>query len=130
MKLLFVLLFFIQSNLFPQSNTIDCSSIFSGCFAVEKMPVLIGGLDSLHFRLIYPQEALKHNIEGKVYVLVAVDTLGNPVCAKIIKGIGYSCDEEALRLVNTSKYTAGEQRGKPVVVPMAISIVFTIDDNF
>ncbi|MCH7516064.1 MAG: energy transducer TonB [Bacteroidetes bacterium] len=94
------------------------------------MPAIISGLDSLHLRLIYPTEAIKHKIEGKVYVLVTIDSLGNPFCAKIIKGIGYGCDEEALRLVNSSKYTAGEQRGKPIVITMSIPIVFKIDDNF
>ena len=130
MKLLFVLLFFIQSNFYPQSDSIDCSSLQSGCFSVEKMPAIIGGLDSLHLRLIYPTEAIKYKIEGEVYVLVTIDSLGNPFCAKIIIGIGYGCDEEALRLVNSSKYTAGEQRGKPVVITMSIPIVFKIDDNF
>jgi len=129
MKLLFVLLFFIQANFFPQSGTIDCNPLSFGCFSVLKMPTIIGGLNSLLLRLIYPQEALKHKIEGKVYVLVTIDTLGNPFCQKIIKGIGYSCDEEALRLVNSSKYTAGEQRGKRVVITMSIPIVFKIDDN-
>jgi len=129
MKLLFVLLFFIQANFFPQSDTIDCNPLSFGCISIEKMPAIIGGLDSLHLRLIYPQEALKHKIEGKVCVLVTIDTLGSPYCAKIIKGIGYGCDEEALRLVNSSEYTAGEQRGKPVVITMAIPIAFKIDDN-
>jgi len=130
MKLLFVLFFFIQANFFPQSTTIDCDSLQSRCFSVEKMPVIIGGMGSLHLRLIYPPEALKHKIEGKVYVLVTIDSLGNPFCARIIKGIGYACDEEALRLVNSSRYTAGEQRGKPVVITMSIPIVFKIDDDF
>jgi len=130
MKLLFVSLFFIQANFFPQSASIDCSSLQSECFSVEKMPAILGGLDSLHLRLIYPTEAIKHKIEGKVYVLVTIDSLGNPFCAKIIKAIGYGCDEEALRLVNSSKYTAGEQRGKPVVITMSIPIVFKIDGNF
>jgi len=130
MKLLFVSLFFIQANLFPQSDSIDCSSLQSGSFSVEKMPFIIGGLDSLHLRLIYPTEAIKHKIEGKVYVLVTIDSLGNPFCTKIIRGIGYGCDEEALRLVNSSKYTVGEQRGKPVVITMSIPIVFKIYGNF
>lgn len=130
MKLLFVLFFFIQANFFPQSTTIDCDSLQSRCFSVEKMPVIIGGMESLHLRLIYPPEALKHKIEGEVYVLVTIDSLGNPFCARIIKGIGYACDEEALRLVNSSRYTAGEQRGKPVVITMSIPIVFKIDDDF
>ncbi len=130
MKLLFVLLFFIQANFFPQSDSIDCNPLSFGCISVEKMPAIIGGQDSLQLRLIYPTEAIKNKIEGKVYVLVTIDSLGNPFCAKIIKGIGYGCDVEALRLVNSSKYTAGEQRGKPVVITMSIPIVFQIDDNF
>ena len=129
MKILFVLLFFTQANYFPQSDTIDCTPLSFGCILVEKMPAIIGGLDSLHIRLIYPQEALNHKIEGKVYVLVTIDTLGNPYCQKIIRGIGYGCDEEALRLVKSSKFKAGEQRGKHVAITMSILIVFKIHDN-
>jgi len=48
MKILFVLLFFTQANYFPQSDTIDYTPLSFGCISVEKMPAIIGGLDSLH----------------------------------------------------------------------------------
>lgn len=112
-----------------QDNSVNCDSLYSvyyGCYTVYKMPELIGGMDSLQTRLVYPNEAIKHKIEGKVYILAAIDTSGNPICAKVIKGLGYGCDEEALRLVKTSKFFPGIAVRKPVTMLVSIPVVFSL----
>ena len=115
-----------------QVNSINCDSLFSyysGHFAVEKMPELIGGLDSLQSRLMYPELAIENNIEGKVYLLVIIDFTGKQICAKVIKGLGYGCDEEALYLINSSKFYAGLLRNKPYTLPVSIPVIFSLNDN-
>ena len=126
--ILFVLLLGINTycQFFEDS---DCDSIFSsftGCWTFEKAPEIIGGIDSLQLRLIYPQQALENKIEGKVYVLTIIDSSGALLCSKIIKGIGYGCDEEALRLVNSSKFNPAISRGKGYATPFSIPIKFEI----
>ena len=83
------------SQFFENSGCDSIFSIYSGCFTVDKTPEIIGGLDSLQSKIIYPQEALKNNIEGKVYILAIIDSTGTLLCSNVIKGLGYGCDEEA-----------------------------------
>lgn len=94
--------------------------------AVEEMPELIGGLKSLQEKIVYPEEAKKQGIEGKVYVLAFIDENGNVASAKIIKGIGGGCDEAALDAIKQTKFTPGKQKGNPVKVQVSIPIVFKL----
>lgn len=128
-----LLLIVMSINAFAQSEPINCDSLlfpeYIGYVAFQTMPELVGGLDSLQSRLVYPEEAMKKNIEGKVYILLAVDTSGNQLCARVIKSLGYGCDEEALRLVMTSKFIPGIHKGKPYTMRVSIPIVFLLKDK-
>ena len=132
MKTLIVLIL-CSITIYSQNNSINCDSIIfkedRGCVYYEKMPELIGGLDSLQSRLVYPQEAIENKIEGKVYVIVVVDSLGNQLCARVIKSLGYGCDEESLRLIRTSKFLPGIHRGNPYTMPLSIPIIFLLKDK-
>ena len=92
----------VSSALFAQQNikTINIQKDLP----MESMPEFPGGniaLRSFIFNnIIYPDSALKYEIQGKVIVGFAIDTDGSVVDIKILKGIGYCCDEEALRVVN------------------------------
>ena len=54
--------------------------------------------------LRYPKEALAAKVEGTVSVRYIVDYKGNVIDAHIISGLGYGCDEEALRIVRSLKF--------------------------
>lgn len=47
----------------------------------------------------YPEEALKNKAEGKVTIRFTVEPDGQLTDFQIIKGIGYGCEEELIRLV-------------------------------
>ena len=49
--------------------------------------------------LTYPKEAQDNNISGTVIVLFDTDSNCRAVNIRIEKGIGYGCDEEAIKLV-------------------------------
>lgn len=51
--------------------------------------------------LRYPKEALQNKIEGRVSVQYTVDYKGKVIEARVISGLGYGCDEEALRIVRS-----------------------------
>jgi TonB family protein len=95
-----------------------------------KLPTYPGGKDALgkyiKENLRYPEEAEKNNISGSVYVGFDVDHMGEVSGAKIIKGIGYGCDDEALRLVRLLKYNKTFNRGLRVKKTMKIRIDFKI----
>jgi len=49
--------------------------------------------------LQFPQAAIDAGINGKVVVKFSVDEKGNMHDFTIVKGLGYGCDEEAIRLI-------------------------------
>jgi protein TonB len=74
----------------------------------------------------YPAKALEHGIEGTVYVKYDIDHLGNVVDAKVISGIGYGCDEEAIRLVRLLKFKVERPRGLRVMYHKSLQVHFKI----
>jgi TonB family protein len=47
----------------------------------------------------YPERALENNVEGKVTIQFTVGTGGQLSDFRVIRGIGYGCDEEVIRLI-------------------------------
>jgi protein TonB len=94
--------------------------------AVEEMPELIGGLESVQKLIVYPEIAKKAGIEGRVFVQFVIDEQGNVTNPIVLKGIGGGCDEAALEAVKKAKFKPGKQRGRPVKVQYSIPIVFRL----
>ncbi len=71
-------------------------------------PVYPGGLKAMRAfikeNLKYPEDARKNKIHGSVYCKYQVNYQGKVVKTRIISGIGYGCDEEAIRLINQFKF--------------------------
>ncbi|MBC8319584.1 MAG: M56 family metallopeptidase [Bacteroidetes bacterium] len=101
---------------------------------VEQMPEYSGGMDELITYLSnnikYPIEAKEKGIQGKVFVSFIVDTDGGVIKAKVIRGIGGGCDEEAVRVVSSMpNWIPGKQRGELVKVSYNIPINFVLDEK-
>jgi TonB family protein len=47
----------------------------------------------------YPDSAIQHSISGKVFVRCFISAKGTIDSVKVLKGIGYGCDEEAMRVI-------------------------------
>jgi len=99
---------------------------------VEDMPTFQGG-DQNAFRtwiqqnLRYPEIAQENGISGKVYVQFAVNSKGEVVDVKVVRGVDPALDKEAMRVVSSSpKWVPGKQRGKPVKVQFTFPIVFVL----
>jgi TonB family protein len=84
--------------------------------------------DFLSNNLSYPSAAQRSNIEGQVYVQFVVCTDGTLCDYKVLRGIGFGCDEEALRVIKLSsgKWKPGSQRGKSVRSRFTIPINFKL----
>lgn len=98
---------------------------------VSEMPEFPGGdrgrIEFLASNIKYPQMAKEAGIMGKVYVNFVIDENGNVVEAKLIRGIGGGCDEEAMRVINSMpKWKAGKQNGIAVRVQFSLPIEFTL----
>ncbi len=95
-----------------------------------KMPTYPGGKEAyLKFisdNIVYPEQALINKVEGLVYVAYTVNNIGEIVDIVIEKGIGYGCDEEAIRVIRLMKYSAARNRGVKMKVEMKTRIHFKL----
>jgi TonB family protein len=63
----------------------------------------------------YPEEALKNKAEGKVTISFTVEPDGQLTDFEVIKGIGYGCDEELIRLIRQGPaWKPSEQNNRPI----------------
>lgn len=97
----------------------------------EIMPVFNNGAGEigayLSKEINYPQRAIVANVSGKVLVGFDVASDGSIVNIKVLKGIGFGCDEEAVRVVSSMpRWKPGMQNGKAVPVRMTLPIRFEI----
>jgi len=53
----------------------------------------------LEKNLLYPQQAIENKVEGRVTIQFTVESTGLLSGFSVLKGIGYGCDEEVIRLV-------------------------------
>jgi len=90
----------------------------------EQMPELIGGVAAKN--IVYPEEAKKAGIEGRVFVKAFIDQNGDVVGTKVIKGAGNGLDEAAEKAVMQAKFKPGLIKGKPVKCEVAIPIMFKL----
>ncbi|WP_460637141.1 energy transducer TonB [Larkinella harenae] len=95
---------------------------------VETSPQYPGGIEA-YFRKHqrYPKEARKNSIQGRVLVNFRIDSLGYvpDSTVRILRGLGYGCDEEAVRLIkNMARWKPGTVSGKPVPVNYNIPVLF------
>lgn len=93
--------------------------------AVDLMPEPVEGWEALNRKAKLPQEAIDNEISGRVVVRAFIDENGFVTRTELIKGIGYGCDEIALRIVRNTKFTSGKLKGKKVKVQMSVPIRFS-----
>ena len=75
-------------------------------------------------QLRYPTEALEAGIEGTVYLEYDVNYEGLVVGTRILKGLGYGCDEEAARIAKLLKFNVGRNRGLHVLFHQKLRVQF------
>lgn len=92
----------------------------------EVQPELIGGLEALQRRVEYPELAQRVGIEGQVVVQFVVDERGNVVDPVVLRSPNELLSEAALEAVRESRFTPGQQRGRPVKVRFAVPVTFRL----
>lgn len=112
-----------------QHTTTKKDSIFP---VVEKMPGFPGGdaelYSYLNKNIKYPDKAKLEGIQGRVFVTFIVEKDGSVTNARILRGIGGGCDEEALRVIESMpNWTPGTQDGKPERVSFNLPIKFMLN---
>lgn len=115
----------------PQNNITKHDETQPAFTWAEVMPSYPGGDNELYSffsrEIQYPEIARKAGIEGKVFLTIVVEKDGSVSNARIARGIGGGCEEEALRvLLLTGKWRPGRQNGAPVRVSMTVPVVFVL----
>ena len=100
----------------------------------ETRPSFRGGERELskfiETNLVYPQEAKSAGVEGQVIVEFYIEKDGSVTDGKVLKGIGYGCDEEALRVVGfMPKWRPCKVRGESMRVRQTLPITFVLGDK-
>lgn len=99
----------------------------------ETQPEFPGGTEALMQYLMdnitYPDSAINALIQGTVNVQFTIDKNGKVTDVEVIRGIGYGCDEEAVRVISgMPNWIPGIQDGKAVAVRMTMPIRYVLSD--
>ncbi|MEO1417558.1 MAG: energy transducer TonB [Bacteroidota bacterium] len=95
----------------------------------DVMPAFPGGEAALYrflsSHIRYPEDALRKKVEGKVFVRFVIQEDGSITDLQIRKGIGFGCDEEALRVIRMMpRWLPGELAGQKVAVFSSLAVNF------
>ena len=120
---------FLVAPIFSQTpKTLD-TTVYT---IVETSPEFPGGSDALkeymQKHVIYPVRAQKAHIRDRIFVSFIVELDGNLTNTTVLQGLGYGCDEEAVRVIRTMPHwIPGSQSGKPIRVKYKLPVLFGID---
>jgi TonB family protein len=97
----------------------------------EELPGYPGGTDALlkyiQGSLQYPEGAKKEGIQGQVLVTYIINTRGEVINPKILRGVSPDIDREALRITESIKgWVPAMQNGLPVSMVVTMPIEFRI----
>jgi protein TonB len=98
---------------------------------VEEEASFPGGNDAwakyLQKNFVYPKQAQRARIEGKVILSFVVNKEGKISDIEVLRSIGSGCEEEAIRVLSKApKWNPGKQRGVPVKSRKQIAFVFKL----
>lgn len=127
--LLLSLLFFIGIIINAQENhkvEVNKEGYYLNAF---KMPELIGGMENLANKVVYPESEKTNRVQGQVLVEVYISDKGDVIKTAIQKGINPALDQSALDAVNSTKWKPAINDGKAVKSKILLPIRFKLDDK-
>jgi len=100
---------------------------------VDEFPEFEGGMKAwakyIQRNLRYPYQAQEANAQGKVFISFVVEKDGSITNVNLVRGIGFGCDEEALKVIKKSPaWKPGKNKGREVRVRFNLPITFTINN--
>lgn len=127
---LFVLLL-VSFTAFSQSESGKEKTVVQTFTIVEKMPLFNGASDHLESQqkvkdfIAERVQSANMNITGTVYLSYVIDTTGNLIRVKLLRGISEEADQLAISIINQlTNWTPGSQRGRLVEVMYTEAIKF------
>jgi protein TonB len=98
---------------------------------VEQLPEFPGGPAAMtkfiNDNMRYPEEAKLHKVAGTVVIQFVVTKEGKITNVTLTRGIGYGCDEEALRVIQSMPdWKPGKYKNKEVPVNFTLPVKFKL----
>lgn len=95
----------------------------------DVQPELIGGLEGIQNRLVYPELQARAGVEGQAIVQFIVGTDGRVQDPQVVRSAGNDgLDRAALEAVRLSRFTPARDGGEPVRVRFAVPVTFRLGD--
>jgi TonB family protein len=95
-----------------------------------NLPKYIGGSEAFKIfiaeNLHYPESAIEAKIEGSVIVEYDISDDGLVYNPHVLKGLGYGCDEEAMRVISLLRFEKVKNRGVRVKMTTKTTIHFRL----
>lgn len=116
-----------------KEGTGESSNEVVSLYGVDEYPEFTGGAKAwskyMERNLRYPSRAQEEGAGGKVFVSFVVEKDGSITDVSVIKGIGFGCDEEAIKVIKKSPlWKPGKNKGVPVRVRYNMAINFQISN--
>lgn len=110
------------------STTSDNEKVYQ---VVGQQPNFPGGKEELFkylaYNMIYPADAAKNKVEGRVLVTFVIEHDGSISNVNVVNSVYPSLDKEAIRVVSEMpKWIPGKANGKTVRVKYTIPITFRL----
>ncbi len=81
----------------------------------------------LEQNLRYPEQALNNKVEGKVTVQFTIQSSGAVSDFRVVKGLGYGCEEEVIRLIQEGpKWQPTKRNHRPVTDKVKVRMKFSL----
>jgi TonB family protein len=96
----------------------------------DTPPRIVGGFQALQDKIVYPEEAKRENIEGRVIVEIAISSKGKVTDTSIAEGIEQGgLNEAAISAVRKVSFSPALRNEKPIAVRVLFPIQFTLEPN-
>jgi TonB family protein len=94
----------------------------------------IGGTDQfiqlVKSNIVYPKQAVENNVEGTVQIEFNIANDGSPVNFKVLKGIGYNCEQAVIDALKMSpKWRPAINNDKHMIATETVSVKFLLKDK-
>ena len=89
-------------------------------------PEMIGGRGALYMHILYPEEALRKGIQGRVVLNFVVTEEGETERIEVAQSLHPLCDSAAVRALRNVRFAPARQNGQSIPVLMKLPIRFQI----
>ena len=122
-----VILLMASSNCLAQELPVKANELVF--IVVENQPKFPGDKNALtnylRKNVQYPEAAKQAGVTGRVFISFIVERDGRLTDVHLLKGLGFGCDEEAMRVMNAMpRWEPGTQSGRTARVRYNLPIWF------